>query len=645
MEHLSPVEDITKHNYSGKLLIDGDGKAVLKSTSKSRRIRMPDIRRRILPKILRKHFPNVIFNGFKKSATKGYVLGEICDEIVGTIIPWNGEYYLDIPVMTRNPLFKYLFPKQEIVMNYEEELAEQEVELTNQNDIIYFFIMKDAEKFGAELNLSAGQKIASEVILAEQFKEYMKNISCMYSTTTNNKGELEKFFLWDFSGLAYYHSTNSVYDVFESFAHRKCTQCLFGVDLIKFWKTLGRPPVSGMAATRLPVYHINKYGKISKKIAGNIKNISVNDFVEKGWDEIKCKEHILKTLNININFDASMKEVYHSFCMPLLHTIKCIRIPVEKQFVAFTELGEAIMNNTLLREKKVEDPIKKYFKAWREIISYILEGTYKKEGKSVDIHCPTPFEKFIKQAAGYIGYNNEEQLKDWENKQIKPGGEFIDDAGELIPVRSVLSGGKGTLIKNWWTEMYSIVSGVEQTKMDRIERDGSDADKLRKIKELIHSDVSIEYVFENRKVAIDDLCNTISPSGTDEEYETEDGDVKNQKEDKKFSKPEDMFIGEELKKIVIDCFIDEFDEEEWIQFIRKENINILFEDLSRYPPRSKGRLPMATDSNLFINYCRIMHINISDAKIRTKKHGPFAIKMQNITDCLENKLQETGYRG
>jgi hypothetical protein len=89
----------------------------------------------------------------------------------------------------------------------------------------------------------------------------------------------------------------------------------------------------------------------------------------------------------------------------------------------------------------------------------------------------------------------------------------------------------------------------------------------------------------------------------------------------------------------------EFDqtyEEEWRQFIREEDPNTLFDDLGAYPPRTQGRLKMAINSNLFKNFCRIMHINMGSANI-TIIHTAFAEKMRNITDALEIKLREAGY--
>ena len=586
--------------------------------------------------------PYVNFNVPKISDENSnvYCLKEIQDVLDNYIETIDGELYLDIPRMAGRDLFASLFPESDLVRKHTADLDKIKKSGKRQN-IIEYFIKKDDEKFAAELNTiisSSKFDIVPGETLAENFLS--KELFCSYSVETDDNGILKEEFIWEFPDFGFFHSVKSVYKAFRSHTHKTCTLYLFGADYYKFrecpknWTVFDH---EGKSRT-LPEY-LSKDKKEYRGLDEKFTKTNAGDFVWKEkdseWNETDSIKHLLELFGLAIDIKVSLKEIYHSFCIPLLKKRDCLKLSNKIRFIAFVEFGLDIIKNTLLRRPDLSGwQIRIYRAAWFEIINNILEGTYTYilKGTKIkeSIYRPTPFEVFIKQAAGQSVYAKEREGKIRAAEQ-----------------QGTLDDNDRANIKDYFIELLDLVSEEDREELYIIDRDGNAYDMIKVIYDFIMSDNHIKAVFQNRYAAIEALYKKAFPVRIDNNWITDDGEeLQQEPEDTKHQKPDEKSIGEELKNLVIECFVAEFDqtyEEEWRQFIRKEDPNTLFDDLDAYPRRTQGRLQTATDSNLFKNYCRIMHININNAKTKTRKHTAFAERMRNITDALEIRLKEAGY--
>jgi hypothetical protein len=574
------------------------------------------------------YFPRVSltpFEGYDKNRNKCN-LGKMPDIFDGCISSIGNEYYLDIPKMAFMEISAPLFPSSWFVESNKKGGLKKTIEIElgkmkaagKRTDIIKLFIGEEDEKFAAELNkfLDVKDRIVPGVTITEDF---LKNeFSCSYSTETKNNNKIENKFIWNFSCFVFLHEVDSVDDAFCYYAHKNCTLYLFGADFIKFKEHPADWSIINAENQTLPVY-LSKDKEKCKGLANEFEGINAGDFVWKNtgsdmWTETESKEHLLGLFRLEETINVNLKNIYNSFCLPLLQENDYTKISNKDPFIAFKEYGWKIIENTLLRKTYLTGgQIQNYTIAWVEIINNILEGTPRGTSK----YCPTKFETFIKQAAGQANY-----CKEWTIKHA---------AGEYGPFEPE----ECQLINDYFREIYGIITSVpreDQEKFFRIINDGGIIEKLKEIIRLVTLFESIKTVFKNRYGTIIGLYNKAFPYRIDRERENKDGEVFScPLEDEKQLTPEQRLINEERKKIIIRWVNIRFAGDiEWIGQLRDEPASSLWSLIRPYKPNSTGRLTGAgPDTNLYRLYKEISIIK--------KNHTDFQHIMRDIADVLELK--------
>jgi hypothetical protein len=585
-------------------------------------------------RILNSYFPGCHFFYYDKK----HHIGEPSEILYKCIREENGNIYIDIPQMTGINIFSPLFPEAKIVQQYAKEL---ETEFNQKKDtdewfnVLEFYIEKigDAGKFADNLRTKLRKDVnhdSIEKILQKLF--FSEDYSCQYSPENN-----EDKFIWNFENLCSHKGAkSSIYKAFYYYARRKCNLYLYGAQFAEFKEHRANkftiPNGNGQ-----PLHeYLKEYNRASNK------KINIGDFVWKDgkWDEEKNKQHLLECFNLDENINISLEDIYYSFCYSLVK---------EKDY---SDIGYDIIKYTLERDipekeelkgppfwfDKIWDmPYSQYEKdeiingipyVWKILINEILES----KPDNIGEHCPTDFETFIWQVV-------------WQTRLVE-----IKAIKTAATEYGVLDSNDYDNINNYWgkvLENEETLSDKEREKINEIVKNGNAYKKIKQIYKLM-SFPAIRNLFKQTQYSrIEALYKKAFPA-TEGQGKNEDGDTENDAgyplEDKKQLTLEQVFTGEELKKIVIASFEVEFKEDsesEWIQFIKKEETNILFDDLKAYPPRRTERLRKATDSNLFKKYCKIM--SITD-ELFQQTHNVFAEKMRNVTDSLELKLKELGYQ-
>jgi len=582
-------------------------------------------------KIFKDHFPMVNFAPFDKKSPDNLQLKEIPPEIYDMLLRdcMAGNDSLDIPKMAKKSIFRPLFPEPELVKANEAVLNKMK-ESGERPNVVVYFVSEYEERFASGLNAHLEKKDRIDLagkFLADKFdREVLRNSCCQYSLTTRDDGESEEKFEWYFSGHAFSHElSNSVYKAFRYYAKKNCTLYLLGAEFINFRDRPGNWPIVPVSGQPLPAYFSGS-DDISKGLNKDFNEIHAGDFVWKqgsGWGEDGNKRHLLKSFKLDVDLNVGLKDIWYSFCVPVLNK-KGGSGKINEDYII--EYGGRVIDNTLKRNIALATgQISRYPIAWLEIINETLEST----PRGADKFCPTKLETFIAQIAGQSHYIKEKSIK----LEAKEDGTLNQNDHQNI--------------RNYFLEkdmIRGLLPPEELESFDRVCEDGNAYEKIEKLYKLM-SFVEIKAVFQTRYPMIEALywkAFTVSI-----EKHRKDNDGKSLPdgiiEDTKQLSFENMLITKNLKGLVLENFEDEFMEKEWIQFIRKENDNILFADLGAYRPRSQGRLENAINSNLFKKYCEVLHITIKDAHMRTTLHTGFATKMRNITDNLETKLQELGY--
>jgi hypothetical protein len=616
--------------------------------------------------MMRQYFPCVKFSDFldpDKSSDDIYL--DLDYEILEKYIDRDKEkiykkYYLDIPKMAGNEIFAPLFPSsayektinkkcKSITTNKLKKRLRDELERIHNSgerpDIIKFFISKESEEFVKKLNplLDTGFKI-DEKYLGENFSnEHLINkIWCDYvsketKSKTKHKGIVYKF-VWDLSdindsGLNFFHN-GTIYRFFSCYAHKKCTLYLLGADFIEFLEDLA------------------KCLQISKTCQDKI---NFSDFIwkkDKNWAEAESKKHLLEKLELNVNLKVDLKNIYHSFCVPLLDNKNYSKQSNKDKLI---ECGYDIIKSTFLKLNDIDktdatkekinyfnisadELIKRFTKDWEEIINYILEGTPEVEDSTEDIkgtkniYCPTPFGRLVKQ----IAKNGESYfIKIWRAKKAQKNNMYINKyTGEEIPTdKGVLDPNDRQNISSYYREAISLVPKEKREELYKIKKSH---ERLKKICELMSLYDNIKTKFKRRLGTISTL--------SEKAFNLQGGQIPIDEEDEKFK--ERLNIIKENIKFIERLYKSEFrGEEEWVQYIKenylkKDYIRDLLRHMQAYPPRSGNRLENATKSIIFKEYLKVLCIPYNYRKSVGDIHTYFASRMRNISDGLENKFDE-----
>ena len=569
-------------------------------------------------KMLQEYFPQVIF-----TRSNGNQIEEIDNNLDEFM---DDKYFLNIPGMAERDIFQPLFPGRELVRQFTGALNNLRQSGKRPN-VVVFFIADDDKKFVTELNghLEGKDKIIPGETLVDLFSaKVLDKCFCQYSLVTKDSGDMVDEFVWDFSDFGFSHSVNSVYNAFYYFSHKNCTLYLFGADFGKFLENpTDWPRIPGEKEQSLPGY-LSKFGDISKGLDQRFSNVSAGDFIRKqgaSWNEEYSRRYLLELFNLDENSNISLKNIYHSFCTPLLGRKDYSQVPDKKRITAI-EYGNDIIDNTLKRNiHLVKGQISEHPTEWNEIINEQLESTPKGTGE----YSPVELETFIRQVAGQVNF-----IRIYVKKE---------EARE-----------KGTLdhndrqnINNYMREIQKYVPEEEEESFHKIWEDGNAYKKIKKLYKLMSYE-NIRSEFGTRYNSIEALYWKAFPFPIEEYRENDEGEPLPNVTIEDRTRPDDTDTAVDLKKLVVNCFEEEFeeDEEEWLRFVREEPAGMLFDDLKAYPPSSRGKLPMATNSNLYRNYCMVMNINNTQA--RSDLHTPFAHKMRSITNKLEIKLREAGYQ-
>jgi len=592
------------------------------------------LERNKISKIWRTYFPKVKFNPF--NTPDEMYIEEIPEEIYAILKDCRDDNgHLEISRMARKAIFKPLFPKPAFMQENEAALKKARESAPHPN-VIKYFISKYDEKFAARLNehLEEKDRIAPGKTLTNKFDlEVLKDGFCEYSMTTKDNGDLKAEFVWVFPGYAFSHQlNNSVYKAFRCYAKKNCTLYLLGAEFMNFKNRPESWPRRNEHS--LPVY-FSKANDISKGLGESFKSVNAGDFAWRqgsGWKEddkkrypLDLKRHLLKLFKLDEDIDVSLKNIYHSFCIPLLSGKNRLETPEETCAI---EYGNHIIDNTLKRNINLaKGQISKYSVAWLEIINEILETT----PDTADEYSPTKFETFILQIAGQAYFVKEKALK----LEACEGGALDHNDRQNI--------------RNYLIKMNTIrwlLPEEEQKPFANVCEKGDAYDKTAKLYKLMS--------FEEVRDAFQAECPMIEAMYRKaftvpmETYEKKGGESEyypKEIEDTKQVKIEHLLVSEKQKELVLECFKEEFtgeNEKKWLLFIQEEDPGILFSDLRSYPPRSEGRQPTAINSNLFKKYREVLHITFDDARNRNMVHTGFAEKMRNITDSLEKKLNDSG---
>jgi hypothetical protein len=606
--------------------------------------------------MLRNYFPLVQFSPLKnydKNSNNIYT-ETIPDELYIAFYKYREEidnkYYLDIPRVLHNKIFKPLFPL--VVppesINELKNMKESKV----RPDIIRFFLDKDVGKFTDGLN----SFLDNEAKMTPGFltNEFLKRVSLSYSFKTEDVGKMNFEFTGDYSNIGYMHDKESVYAVFKCYSHKNCTLYLFGADFLKFMKYPQKwPIINNKTGKTLPIYlcksqHEEKPGGLG--LAEKFQDIEVNDFIWEGWDEAKNKKHLLEKFDLDVNLDISMKEIHHSFCIPLFRENDYSMMLNDERFI---EVGYAIIKNILLRNIKrtKAEQIRKFKQAWYETINYVLEGT----PDDTCVYNPTMYERFIKQVAGY-----KNKMKGEEEKERAQSGEYLDERDDLKAGSGSLDNTDRTLINGYFNEIYDFVSHEERKVLDEINRDGNAFTKIRMITKLLSHEYYAyikEALGKVKNDTIKELYNKAYPASIEEEMrriskndkliEQEDESEKKidvidewlKFEDESGQTLENAINLEDAKKIITKCLLNKFtddDEIKWIESLYNKASNILL-SFVEYLPDSNGEFGSGIKSDIFTDYCDFLNVKNEN---RNTIHTRFQGKMRKVSVDIKTKLKE-----
>ena len=570
------------------------------------------------------YFPGIIFSRYIQTNKNDFYMGPLMNALSKYVRHKDNEYYLDILQISNDKMFKPLFPKPETVQKYSQEIKN----IDEIFDVFKFFITKEDKLFAEKLNAYTEKEsqIISGRTLTELFHKEIKNkCSFFYSAEAGEAEEIDDEFTWDFSAVYFSHSVKSIYDAFFYYARKNCTLYLLGADFIRFFKCPGDwPVIPGEDEQSLPAY-FSRDGEISNGLAEKYRSLTAADFIRKQglkWSEDYSKQYLLELFGLDKKLNVSLKNIYHSFCIPLL---KGQNYPELLTGNPFIQCGNDIISHTLKRNIHLaQGQISKHVQAWLEIINSILEST----PIGTDRYSPAMFETLIQQIAGQAGF-----LENEVRKQAAKEGSLLDHNDRQN-------------IYNYLREIVTknLIPQGEDESFFKIYSDGTAYDKIKEIYRLMSFE-NARRVFQNRYRNIEALYIKAFPLSIDKYREDNDGEIISvvRIEDRSRPKPEDFLNTDELKEIVVEFFNEEFEEREWLNFIKEESAGVLFDDLGSYQPRSAGKLSKATESNFFRNYCSVLNIPIKDARERNSVHTLFAFKMRNISDKLMIMLKDKGY--
>lgn len=631
--------------------------------------------------MLRGHFPRVQFNGLKELNKNSH---DYCpEEILDALDPYideteNGQYNLNIPRMVNNDLFKPLFPDLVLVRKYATEINKMNNPDKRLN-IVKFFVKKEDENFATELNapLSSQEKIVPCVTLTEQFfKDFKKKYLCFYSPAVADNGNSRGEFLWDFGGKPLLHDETSIYWAFKHYAYRNITLYLFGLDFYKFKNKPSKWPsikIGKSLSQKLPDY-FSESGDPSKGLSKQIKEKKINafDFIweNSAWTETDSIKYLLKRFELNEKLKISLKDIYNSFCIPILYDNNFTNLSKKIRFNTFRNLGLKIIENTLLRRpdlavkkillkndyifKKLELNLKHEIELknkfseewpdiWEEAINQILENKPKKNQSK---YKPLEFLTFLKRVSVFSNYNyanrfNEIQkapesniLNPKERRQIKEISEknlngISTEVLDELHITGDLKYGKAYEKLNSLIELMESCEKARDTFPDEYE--------IIKAFDLKKDTHSPDVIINGRELSIFDTIKSAMPEPEDALLQKEQ-EIEVQKDKEKI-----MRRLEPVKKSIIECFENEFPgENDWLSFIRKktectDDLLKLWNDMDSYPPRSAGHLSGARKSRMFMDYCTISCVPYNQ-QIRGNCHtNIFVPRMRNIADELINR--------
>jgi hypothetical protein len=611
-----------------------------------------------ISEMLWKYFPNVQFNRLKKSDKIGnkYCIEEIRDILDGYIdVTVTNKYYLRIPSMAKKDIFKPLFPDSRLInANELNEIRKS----GKRPDIIKFFLEKEDKEFAESLNthlVADDQIVPGKTILENFYKKYRKNdknkkeFVCYYSLVTDDNGELSDEFVWEFSGFGFVHSDiSSIYKAFRYYAHKNCFLYQLGVEFVKFKNCpANQPTVPGTGGQPLPNYlsHI----KIS------LKDINADDFVWRNgvwkndvwmfsvWTKINTIKHLLKKFGLTIPGITSLEKVYYSFCVPFLPIKSFSALSNKDRFITFTELGDDIIKNTVLRrtdlaakqivqkkkkigKKQRDEFLDDFHGVWLKIIYTILESIPK---EIINRYIPLDFLTFIKRISGYASYKEinivkakqdaveQDNLTEKDRKKIR---DIFNKIIGNVPIKEQEEMCKDLVYKEYRDLLEKIDSWIS------LENNRTLFPKENKIIESLRLKVTTGPIIHR-------IVTKNGVSWTDENI----GDLKEPTPEIKFENKERKKI---IKEIIIKCFENEFDragEDKWVQFIREEDAVTLRKYLQEYKPTSTGRLDNAINSDFFKLYLEIMGKSSISKKCKGKEHTRFQTIVRETSNILEKE--------
>ena len=607
-------------------------------------------------KMLKEYFPNVSF-----ATLENQIIENIDKRLVGYFN--QKEYSLDISGIANDAFFKPLFPNPVIIREHIDKFKKYENTFFKENkkrpNVVGFFIKPDSEKFAEELNknLEKAFKIDPEITLVKKFTNMLgQNIFCQYIPVTNNKGELKYKFKWAFYNY-FFHDPSTVYKAFCYFAHMNCTLYLFGADFSKFKEHQTERPFIPEKNCSFPDYLRNFFEKFTKEF----DKINVDSFVWKDeaiWNEEKSIRYLLALFGLDGCFNASLKDIYYSFCIPILDKNNNLKLLYEDYFI---KTGKNIILNTLQRKtdsskmlkkilnklkskyKKLDLDIKDIYQAWNKIIYETLESLRDENTPKGQINYnPLEFELFINKIANRFSY------KCIANQTIK---EIAKEYGSILTVDD-----RGD-IKNY---CKIIRENFPNEYREKFSEEDNAYDKINTLYRLItFNEIKekfsekqlgiIEAIYNKAKLVPLETYKKIKKTEEDDEkyfenlyrekkeYYEEELLPDNVIEDKKNQDVAEGQNAEKIRGLIISFIEEEFENEKnWIQYIKKEKTDILFNYLSEYTPHSKGHLKRANKSKLYSKYCEIY--NITDIQKINRKHKQFVKKVRNIMDMLKAEI-------
>jgi hypothetical protein len=614
--------------------------------------------------ILKEYFPRVKFIGYKKKDinSNDFILDDIRHILEKYIEePQPDEFYLNIPKMAKNPLFKSLFPAS-VNQNEIDELNKMRASGKRPN-IFEFFIKKEDKKFAEQLHVPQ-YRVEPGVTLTKQFfADLNKDYLCNYSRSFMDNNTFKDEFIWDFSEEALFHSDTSIYWSFHHYAHRNCALYLYGLDYFQFANNSDKwPCVNTKTGQKMPEY-LSKEGDPSKGLAERYNNINAFNFIwgHSKWTETDGAKHLLERFGLSTELPISLKEIYHSFCKPILREIKSV------SFDAFRNLGFDIIVNTLIRRTDLAvqhilqknnqilknlSPEKRdeFAEAWPVIWNEEIYETLENKSRTrEDRYMPLKFSTFLERVSAYSNYKlvnikNEIRKAQKENK-LGP-----NDRGKIKAISEKIFSyiidnniideklENHTAVLEWGNPYVKLQSLFEV--MNQYEKIRNNFSEDWKEVKALHLKITTDELdreinkTENKKgksISLSDTIKDITKSAMpNPEEELLD---KEQKKEELKKYVENMKKLEPFRNRIIELFREEFlGENDWLSLIQEKSISELWDDMQDYPPRSFRRLKNATHSKLYQKYCEISNIT---EEFWGEYHTDFARKMRNIADILE----------